>query len=165
MKQLTLVRHAKSSWSHPHLKDFDRPLNDRGMRDAPAMANHLQQQGLLPDFIISSAANRAQSTARMLAEVLLGDSEQIVTDTELYGAGAETLLNQIRMVDNQVEHLMLVAHNPTITELLDILVDDGAGQDMATCAVAVIELDVSDWRRVSPGTGMLKYFISPKQLA
>lgn len=164
MKQLSLVRHAKSSWSNPQLKDFDRPLNDRGLRDAPAMANHLQQLNLIPDFIISSAANRAQTTASIMAEVLLGDAEQIVTDKALYGASAETLLNEIRVVDNQLEHLMLVAHNPTITELLDILVD-GAGQDMPTCGVAVIELDISDWRRVLSGTGILKHFFSPKQLA
>ena len=163
MKQLSLVRHAKSSWSNPHLKDFDRPLNDRGLRDAPVMANHLQQLDLIPDFILSSAANRAQTTARIMAEVLLGDSEQIVTDTELYAASAETLLNEIRVVDNQVQHLMLVAHNPTITELLDLLVD-GAAQDMPTCAVAVIGLDISDWRRILPGTGMLNHFILPRQL-
>ena len=163
MKRLYLVRHAKSSWSNPHLKDFDRPLNDRGLRDAPVMANHLQQLDLIPDFILSSAANRAQTTARIMAEVLLGDSEQIVTDTELYAASAETLLNEIRVVDNQVQHLMLVAHNPTITELLDLLVD-GAAQDMPTCAVAVIGLDISDWRRILPGTGMLNHFILPRQL-
>ncbi|MFW2374536.1 MAG: SixA phosphatase family protein [Gammaproteobacteria bacterium] len=164
MKQLSLVRHAKSSWSNHHLKDFDRPLNDRGLRDAPAMANHLLERDLVPDFIISSAANRAQTTARIMAEILLGDAEQIVTETELYAASAEHLLSQIRMVGNQVEHLMLVAHNPSITELLDILVD-GAGQDMPTCSVAVIGLDISDWRQLLPGTGMLNHFMSPKQLA
>lgn len=163
MKQLILVRHAKSSWSNPHLKDFDRPLNERGLRDAPAMANHLKQLGILPDSIISSAANRAEKTARIMAEVLLGDADQIVSDKDLYAASAEYLLAQIKITDNQVEQLMLVAHNPSISELLDLLVD-GSGQDMPTCSVAVIGLDVSDWKQVIPGTGVLEHFAGPKQL-
>ncbi|MCW8956286.1 MAG: histidine phosphatase family protein [Gammaproteobacteria bacterium] len=163
MKQLLLVRHAKSSWSNPHLKDFDRPLNDRGLRDAPVMASYLKQLGIVPDSIISSAANRAMSTAQIMAEVLLGDSDQIVTETALYATSAEGLLSEIRMIDNQVECLMLVAHNPSISELLDLLVAE-LGQDMPTCGVAVIELDVADWRRVLPGTGILIQFVGPKQL-
>lgn len=164
MKQLILVRHAKSSWSNPHLKDFDRPLNERGLRDAPAMANHLKQLGIVPDSIISSAANRAEKTARIMAEVLLGDADQVLSDKDLYAASAEYLLAQIKIIDNQVEQLMLVAHNPSISELLDLLVDGGAGQDMPTCSVAVIGLDVSDWKLVMPGTGVLEQFAGPKQL-
>lgn len=163
MKQLSLVRHAKSSWSNPHLKDFDRPLNERGLKDAPVMANHLKQLGLVPDSIISSAAHRAESTAGIMAEVLLGDSELIVTETELYAASVEGLLRELKMIGNQIEHLMLVAHNPSISELLDLLID-GAGQDMPTCCVAVIDLDISDWNRISPGIGTLSHFASPKQL-
>lgn len=163
MKQLSLLRHAKSSWSNPHLRDFDRPLNERGIRDAPAMANHLKQLNIVPDLIISSAANRAESTARVMAEVLLGDSDQVVSEPALYAASAEELLAQLRMIDNQVGHLMLVAHNPSISELLDYLVD-GAGQDMPTCGVAVIELDISGWNKVLPGSGVLNHFVGPKQL-
>ena len=99
MKQLTLVRHAKSSWSNPHLKDFDRPLNERGLRDAPVMANHLKQLAIVPDSIISSAAHRAESTARIMADVLLGDAEQIVTETALYAASVEGLLGELKMIE------------------------------------------------------------------
>ena len=138
-------------------------MNDRGLKDAPVIASHLNQLGIVPDLIISSAAHRAETTARIMAEVLLGDSDRIVSEPALYGASAEELLAQLRMIDDQVGHLMLVAHNPSISELLDHLIE-GAGQDMPTCAVAVIGLDVSGWNKVLPGTGVLNHFVGPKQL-
>lgn len=139
MKKLVLVRHAKSDWGHPDLDDHDRPLNDRGLRDAPRMAARLAATGFRPDAILSSTALRAATTAGFFGEALGVDVE---LQEELYGAPASALLRAA--VERGVDAVVVVAHDPGMTSLAGQLSDGGIGH-MPTCAVATFIWDQEDW--------------------
>lgn len=146
MKTLYLVRHAKSSWKFSELDDFDRPLNRRGKRDAPMMGQRLQQQGVLPDLIISSPAERTRQTACTLAEAM-GYSSAIRYKDELYHASPEQLLAAVQSVDDAVTTLMLVGHNPGLTALVNRftphLIDN-----VVTAGIVAIEFSAERWAEV-----------------
>ncbi len=146
MKTLLLMRHAKSSWEYDRLADFDRPLNDRGRRDAPRMGRLLAQQGLAPDRIIASAANRAAETARLVAQVISYAGEIQLT-RELYLADAEIYLEWARQVDGEAHTALLIGHNPDIAELVSEL--SGSEERMPTAAVAAFRFEVAAWSEVS----------------
>lgn len=118
MKNLILIRHAKSSWDFPRLNDYDRPLNDRGKRDAPKMAHWLSLQEIKADLIISSGAERAKNTAIALQTVL---NIPMKIDDQLYHAGRSKLLNYIKNTGNDINGLILVSHNPGLNDLVDYL--------------------------------------------
>lgn len=139
MIQLVLVRHAKSDWGNPALSDHDRPLNERGMRDAPRMASRLAASGIRPDIIRSSSAVRARTTAEAFGAVL-GVAVDIAP--ELYASSPRTLLS--RAADSGATTVMLVAHDPGMSELAEEL--SGGGIDhMPTCAVATFTWETDDW--------------------
>lgn len=151
MRQLILTRHAKSDWGDPLLNDHDRPLNSRGERDAPRMARHLLQEGVTIERIISSTAVRARSTAEAFSTALGSEvsgktanaSEiYIEFDRELYLATAPTLLR--KAVASDAHTVMLVAHDPGISELASTL-SNGGIQHMPTCAVARFIWSVGSW--------------------
>ena len=160
MKHLTLVRHAKSDWDNS-LPDFDRPLNARGERDAPHMATRLAQHQGKPDRLLSSPATRALRTSTLLARGLGMVEQEIRTDERLYNASAGMLLERIRATDETVTHLLLVAHNPGITDLANALTDSRI-DELVTCAVLGVELDIEQWRDARPGLGRVHYFDFPK---
>ena len=143
MKTLLLVRHAKSSRDDPALTDRDRPLNDRGMRDAPKMAKRLAKRDLKPDVILSSPAVRALTTAQLMAEKLDYKGKDIVVDDRLYAAAPETLLKVIRELGDKPKRVMLIGHNPELAELAHRLSDSIT--DMPTSAVAEFVFDMSSW--------------------
>jgi phosphohistidine phosphatase len=153
MKTLFLVRHAKSSWDDPALADKDRPLNDRGKRDAPKMGERLAKAGAKPDLILSSPAKRALTTAEIIARKLGYKRKNIVVDDRLYAVESEVLLEVIRRLDDGAECVMLFGHNPELTELAHRL--SSKISHMPTCAVAELTFDVKSWKRigaVSPST-------------
>ncbi|MDF1815326.1 MAG: histidine phosphatase family protein [Verrucomicrobiales bacterium] len=119
MKLLTIVRHAKSSWDFAELSDRERPLNKRGLRDAPAMGKRLLEAGIVPDKIVSSDAVRAWSTAEIIAAELDYPSAEIVAEPRLYHALVEELLDVIPGLGEGCEHLMIFGHNPGFTELVN----------------------------------------------
>ncbi|WP_375383689.1 histidine phosphatase family protein [uncultured Microbacterium sp.] len=137
--RLVLVRHAKSDWGDAALADHDRPLNDRGMRDAPVMARVLADSGFRPDVIIASTALRARTTAEAFGAEL---GVAVSLDEELYGAPAPTLW--AKAAATGAGAVLVVAHDPGMTTLAAQLSDDGIAQ-MPTCAVAVFEWDEDDW--------------------
>ncbi|MBN9213466.1 MAG: phosphohistidine phosphatase [Microbacterium sp. SCN 70-200] len=139
MTTLVLVRHAKSDWGNPGLDDHDRPLNDRGMRDAPVLAARLADTGLQLGALLSSTALRARTTAGFFAAALGVEAE---LDEELYGAPASTLLRTAAA--RGVDAVMVVAHDPGMTVLADRLSGGGIGH-MPTCAVATFRWDTPDW--------------------
>ncbi|MFT3796921.1 SixA phosphatase family protein [Microbacterium sp.] len=139
MTTLVLVRHAKSDWGTPQLGDHDRPLNDRGLRDAPEMARRLAETGLRPTAILSSTALRARTTAGFFGAALGLEPEP---DPELYGAPARTLLGAAAR--RGAAAVVVVAHDPGMTVLAEALSGGGIGH-MPTCAVAVFEWATSDW--------------------
>jgi phosphohistidine phosphatase len=137
--RLALVRHAKSDWGSPSLDDHDRPLNERGLRDAPRMAAQLAAAGFRPDAIRSSTAVRARTTAGFFGEAL-GVPVDLVED--LYGASARTLLAEASAP--RVSSVLVVAHDPGLSVLARSLSDGGIAH-MPTCAVAVFTWDQDDW--------------------
>lgn len=139
MTTLILVRHAKSDWGSPTLDDHDRPLNDRGRRDAPAMADRLAASGIAVDRILASTALRARTTAAAFGAAL--GLEPDLRD-ELYGAGARVLLDAAS--GSGVASVLIVAHDPGMTVLAERLSGGGIGQ-MPTCGVATFTWEADDW--------------------
>ena len=161
MKTLILVRHAKSSWTDPALPDRDRPLNDRGKRDAPKMATRLAKDGVNPDLILSSPARRARATARIIAKALDYKRKAIQEDDGLYAVEADDLLRVIRGLDDKLKSVMLVGHNPELTELAHGLSSRIAY--MPTCAVALFEFDIRSWSAAGREKPASVTFYAPKQ--
>jgi phosphohistidine phosphatase len=162
MKTMFFIRHGKSNWKIPSLTDRERPLNDRGKRDAPFMARLLQERGVKPDVIISSPAVRAMTTTRFISRELLYPQERVVIDESLYLGTVEDLLSVVHSIQNSVNVAMIVGHNPALTLCADLL----SGRDpdnIPTCGVVCIELHSERWDEVNRGSGTIRYFEYPKK--
>ena len=161
MKTLLILRHAKSSWSHPGLSDHDRPLNQRGFRDAPRMGRLLARRGLTPDLILTSTAERARTTAEHVAETsrFTGDFEEVAT---LYGAAPQTYLEVVRSTAGAHDHVMVVGHNPGIQRLISWFA--GHEERVPTATLAHVELDIDDWDELDVDAGRLVKLWRPKEL-
>jgi phosphohistidine phosphatase len=146
MKTLFLVRHAKSSRDDPMLADRERPLNDRGLRDAPRMAERLAERDVEPDLIVSSPAVRALTTAQLMAKKLDYKVKDIVLDDRIYASSPKILLEVIHGLDDKLKCVMLFGHNPEMSELAHRLSKEIT--DMATCAVAEFSFDIKSWTKV-----------------
>ena len=141
---LTLMRHAKSSWGDADLEDHERPLNERGERDAPEMGRRLKERGLRPTALVTSSATRTRHTARHVAKALGFPIEFIQVDRSLYHASADDMLGVIADQDATFHHLIVVGHNPGISVLANRLSDDLVG-DMPTAGVLTVSADVGGW--------------------
>lgn len=161
MKQLFIIRHAKSDWGDLDLKDFDRPLNHRGHKNAPEMVERLVAKNIRPDIIVSSPALRALTTAKYFAAGWKLDHHQLNTDPSIYEASTNTLLNVINQFDNQFDSIALFGHNPALTDLLNYLTNEYIA-NMPTCSTAIIEFPFDDWKLISGSTGELVLFDYPK---
>lgn len=162
MKQLLVLRHAKSSWKDMALSDFDRPLNKRGYRDGPRMGMLLAEQGLIPDQIISSAAKRARLTAEAVAENC-GYEKEIDVTRILYMAMPYDYISVLQQVGDSTDLVMVVGHNPGIEQFVEDLVDEW--HRMPTAALAYIILPVDHWQSLDRDTkGELLYLWRPKEL-
>jgi len=162
MLQLTLIRHAKSSWGNPTLSDFERPLNKRGMRNAPLMGKIIRKRDLVFDQIVASPALRAITTARLIAAKLDFPEAEIQQREQLYGASLDELLDCVHSLDNQYKSTALVAHNPGLTDCCNHLSGESV-TNLPTCAVAVIAFDLDDWRAVYQDTGKLVLYEYPRK--
>lgn len=162
MKLLTLVRHAKSSWKFPDLADRDRPLNERGRRDAPEMGRRLAALGYRPDLIVSSPANRAHTTARTIAEAIGYPLEHIDVQDAMYMAAVDDVLEIARSTSDEITRLMLVGHNPTFTELVNHL--SGLELDnLPTCGIAHLRFEAHAWSAFDSGTARAADIDFPKK--
>jgi len=146
MKRLFLIRHAKSSWDDAALPDKDRPLNDRGRRDAPRIGERLAKRDLKPDLIVSSPAVRALETAQIIAGKLDYRRKDMVVDDRLYAGEADDLLEVIRALGDRLKSVMIFGHNPALVELAQRL--SSAITDMPTCAVAEFRFDTKSWSEI-----------------
>lgn len=168
---LILLRHAKSSWSDPTLSDHDRPLNARGQRAAPAIADYLTQHGHTPQLILCSTARRTRETLG-LAMGYFRDTAAIEFDRAIYNAGeAEALLSRIQAVTGVRSPLMLIGHNPVIQELAQRLCGKGPAEARSrlsakypTAAAAVLQFDQARWRDIDFRKGVLIDFVIPRDL-
>ena len=161
MKTLLLLRHAKSSWKDESLRDFDRPLTQRGIKAATRMGRFVRKRKLQPDLILSSPAERARETTAVLIECS-GLSAELRYDERIYEASATRLLEVISQIEETAAVVMLVGHNPGFEELLESLT--GENHNMSTAALACIELNVEKWNKSRAGTGRLEWLMGPKDL-
>jgi len=161
-KRLTLVRHAKSDWGDPALADFDRPLNARGERDAPDMANRLVEAGLRPTLMISSPAARAVATARVFAEAFGYPEKRIRPAQAAYLATPGELLEVVRHLGGRATHLMLFGHNPGISGFGAWLTGDDSPGEVPTCAVASLLIPVRKWSEIEFGRATRDFYDFPK---
>lgn len=164
MRRLTLVRHAKSDWKNTDLKDFDRPLNRRGAKQAPEMARQLAAQQVRADLMLTSPAVRALETARVFARALEYPLRRLKTDERLYLAKPKDILEVVRGVGSRVRHLMLFGHNPGLSEFAQLLTNDPELGELPTCAVYSVELDVRSWADARFGEGLNPSLQHPKRL-
>ncbi len=161
MKTLYIVRHAKSSWDHEGLTDFERPLNKRGRSDAPLMGTVLKERGAQPAVIRTSAANRAMTTARLLSEALDFALERIEVDAGMYGAGPNEILTIIRQLPDEAREVMLVGHNPTMLMVAHRL-GGFLGDNLPTCGIICIDFDAERWDETIGEQGVIRYYEYPK---
>jgi len=161
-RTLYLVRHAKSSWDDPSLNDFDRPLNERGKRDAPRMAKRMKERELAPDLLYSSPAKRALKTCKEFAKVLGIRESTIRTNRDLYHASEEMLLEKIKNLGDKSTEVMVFGHNPGLTEFAN-LVTGGSIDNIPTSGVVGIRFKAGSWKEIAPGSGKVLFFDFPKQ--
>lgn len=160
-KELFVVRHAKSSWGDLTLDDHDRPLNERGLRNAPEMGQRLKDGGVSPDALISSTALRARTTAEIIAGSMNFPKDGIVFDGALYHASATELQEYIGLLDDAHAFVMLFGHNPGMTSLVSHLF--GLPIDnLPTCGVVHLQFNENTWLATSSAPPARAYFDFPK---
>jgi len=164
MKELFILRHAKSSWDDPTLSDFERPLNERGRRDAPMMGEHLAEMGIKPDLIVASPAKRAKKTAKIVAGKLGYDTEKIRWEESIYEASPQALLYLVCALPDDAKRVMLVGHNPGFTMLANML-GDVAIDNIPTAGVVGIAFDAKSWDEACRMKGHTLFFEYPKKLS
>jgi phosphohistidine phosphatase len=162
MKHLLIIRHAKSSWDNPDIEDKERPLNKRGLEDAPLMAKVFKNFDFKLDKIFSSSALRARMTIEILAKELNIPENLIEYSDELYNASRRDILNFIKSVDDNFNSLAIIGHNPGLTDLVHYLLYD-FDYELPTCAIVGVDLDIEKWSDIKSGTGILRFFEYPKK--
>ncbi|MBF0110636.1 MAG: histidine phosphatase family protein [Magnetococcales bacterium] len=173
-RQLLIMRHAKSSWDHPGLSDFQRPLTNRGLRDAPRMGNWLHSQGHRPGHVVSSPAERARQTTFMVCHALGLTEKDIVWNPAIYNADLGDLLGVLARVPPESDLTLLVGHNPGLEFLFSYLggrVHDsegkgdgsGEGECIKTATMVLLNLP-EDWSKLAPGCGSVLWVRHPKDV-
>ena len=155
------MRHAKSSWDNPGWSDFERPLNERGLKAAPLIGGVMKKNDFKPVLVLSSPAKRAAQTAMLVKETANLKSE-IRFDERIYEASPGQLLEIITEQDNKIESVMLVGHNPGFEGLVRVLT--GKLEAMPTAALAVIDLQTDKWSELTSSAGNLRTLIRPKEI-
>ena len=162
MKHLIFIRHAKSSWSDQGLSDHERPLNQRGQRDAPVMGKWLAQTIYSPEIIIASSAVRAQETAFAFQSACGISETDFMTEPRLYLAGMQEWIQILQESLGQDKRAALFSHNPGITQVVNWLCNE-AIYNIPTCGVAIVAVP-KDLKRLDSGVGQLLEFQTPKTL-
>ncbi len=162
MKTLFLVRHAKSDWHDPSLQDFDRPLNERGKRDAPAMALRLLDRKETIDLFVSSPAKRARKTAAAFAEVYGQVKEDILLEPRLYLAPPSIFFSVLAGIDDSHERIALFAHNPGITDLANLLTEARI-DELPTCGIFAVTAATNRWAEFEKARKQFLFCDYPKK--
>ncbi|MDX1638770.1 MAG: histidine phosphatase family protein [Balneolaceae bacterium] len=163
MKQILLLRHAKSSHEIPQLKDFDRPLASRGQKDAPRMGTFLKKTGYLPGHIVSSPAERAKETTTLCLTAAGLDEEIVSWNDDLYYGSVTDYREAIQGAPDNIKRVMLVGHNPNMEELANLLAGNGNIR-VPTAALICFEQPANRWQQVKPGLTQLKWMVIPRLL-
>jgi phosphohistidine phosphatase len=166
MKQILLLRHAKSSWEDSSLQDFDRPLSSRGINDAPLMGKFMRKSKNKPDQIISSTAQRAKETTNLALNGMKKDESIITWNEDLYYGSRSDYLTAIQSADESTERIMIVGHNPKIEDTAGALIGGSkiANLRIPTAALVCLNTYAIDWKQVSWGSCQLAWMMIPKVL-
>ncbi|MEA3275186.1 MAG: histidine phosphatase family protein [Pseudomonadota bacterium] len=168
-RELLILRHAKSDWDAGASSDFARPLAKRGNKDAPLVGEWLYREGLVPDFVVSSPAERARQTVLKVCKSLDFKKKKITWDDGIYEGGLSDLLRILRRCPADVSTVLLVGHNPGLEDLVRYLAGDEVqepvdGKLLPTAALARLEMP-EDWRELVPGCGQLVAITRPRKLS
>ena len=162
IRNICFVRHAKSNWDHPGLSDFDRPLDKRGLHDAPMMAGKMKDMHLVPDLIITSGANRAKSTAEFFKKEFDIPADRFVVNNRIYEASTETIFSIIREAPDTARFLYVFGHNPTFTWVANSI--SGVHIDnVPTCGIVHVQVMINSWSKFKPEYAGFIGFHYPKQ--
>ena len=162
MKTLLLVRHAKSSWDDFSINDIDRPLNDRGKKDAPAMAKRLRDKDIKIDAFISSPAKRARKTAEAFAKEYKEEKQNIVFIDELYLASPSTFFDVISKTDDQFKTIGVFSHNDGVTSFANMLTSTRI-DNIPTSGVFAVRIKAKHWSDFEKAEKEFWFFESPKK--
>ena len=162
MKTLFLMRHAKSSWKDNSLDDFERPLNERGEKDAPMMGEILKKKKVEVEALFTSPALRALNTAKIIMRSFTLNEESFFINEEIYAAGVKELLQAIHNLPDKYSSVMMLGHNPGITTLQNLLSEKYI-DNIPTAGVVKIALDIDQWKEVEAGAGKFEFFEYPKK--
>lgn len=162
MKTVYFIRHAKSSWADSSLRDHDRPLNKRGLRDAPFMAKLLKGKGANPDLLVSSTANRAQTTALHFAREFNFAPPQLLLKPEIYEAFPDQVMQVIHGLEDQYSEIFIFGHNPAFTSLVNRFTDDYLA-NLPTCGIGRVVAHIDQWKDFKAPAAQLKDIYFPKQ--
>jgi phosphohistidine phosphatase len=161
MKKIYFVRHAKSSWDQEELADEERPLNQRGLNDAPKMSEYISEKIEKPDILITSSALRTHETAKIFSIAL--NQANIKIESLLYNASEVEWFSYLKNLNEDYSSIMMFGHNPAITSIVNILSDSNI-MNMPTCAVASVSFKMNHWKEILDTDGMLEFFHYPKGL-
>ena len=161
MLTLFLCRHAKSSWDEPGLSDKDRPLNARGKNDAPMMGRMLENREENPDLIISSPAERAFKTAKLISDEIGYRQKDIIVDNRIYMAGIDDFIEVLKECRSKDTTIMIFSHNYGITDFANYICSSRI-DNIPTCGIVKIKFEFSNWEKIKKEKGKLEYFIYPK---
>ncbi len=161
MKEVILIRHAKSDWGHEFLKDVDRPLNERGYLDAYLQSEWFALNHAPPDHIVTSSATRALSTAFIFARQMQLERDHIILEPGIYESSAENLLSIIQGQARSADRIMMFGHNPGFTNLCNELSEDTYFDNIPTCGIVSLVFD-KQWKNIQHKTGKLNFYRFPK---
>jgi phosphohistidine phosphatase len=164
MKTLLLIRHAKSSWANIGQSDFDRPLNERGLKDAVEMAQKLVNQNIAIDTFISSTAKRAYNTCKAFASAYNVKNDEIILVDKLYHAPPHIFYEVIKDLKDDMNSVAIFAHNPGITELASTITGTVKLVDMPTCAVFAVQANIDNWQDFTAANKDFLFFKFPKEV-
>jgi phosphohistidine phosphatase len=164
LKTLILVRHAKSSWDNPTLPDFDRPLNERGKKEAPKMAKRLADKNIDIEGFISSPAKRAKKTAELFIKEFDKDENEIILFPSLYHADVNDFYEAISLVNDKFKCIAVFSHNPGITSFANKLILKAQLDNMPTSSVFAVKADIKNWSDFKDAKKEFWFFDYPKKV-
>ncbi len=162
MKELILVRHAKSDWENINLKDVDRYLSERGYKDAYDMSEWFLNNKKKPDVIVASTATRALSTSLIFTRTLNFDLKHFKLEPRIYERDVKNLMNLIKLQETSIHSLMLFGHNPGFTNLCNHLAEKFELDNLPTCGIVSLNFEEENWNSIRLKTGKLNYYQFPK---